>query len=138
MSRTIDNTKPDPKLMTDEERAAYYGRKVLSYLGFCAKAGKLRTGTNTCLAEMEKGSVKLLIVAEDMADNSAEKLLRKAESLGVESRKYGESDALAKASGKYGAGVFGITDDEFKDVIARAIDNTRLTGGAFDDRKEHQ
>ena len=138
MNKSRGNTKPDPKLMTDEERALYYGKKVLSYLGFCAKAGKLRTGTNTCLSEMEKGSVKLLIVAEDMAENSAEKLLRKAEKLGIESRKYGESDVLAKASGKYGAGVFGITDDEFKDTIAQAIDKTRLTGGAFDDRKEHQ
>ncbi len=138
MNSKRSKTRPDPELMTGEERAAYYSRKVLSYLGFCAKAGKLRTGTNTCLSEMEKGSVKLLIVAMDMAENSAEKLLRRAERLGVEVRRYGESDALAKATGKYGAGVFGITDKEFADTVAGAIDNTTLTGGAFDDREEHQ
>ncbi|MEE3382402.1 MAG: ribosomal L7Ae/L30e/S12e/Gadd45 family protein [Anaerovoracaceae bacterium] len=138
MNSKRSKIKPDPELMTNEERAAFYSKKVLSYMGLCAKAGKLRSGTNTCLIEMEKKSVKLLIVAGDMAENSAEKLLRKAEKLGVKNIRYGESDALAKATGRYGAGVFGITDNEFADTVAKAIDNTRSTGGAFDDREEHQ
>ena len=138
MNSKRSRTKPDPELMNAEERAAYYGKKVLSYMGLCSKAGKLRSGTNTCLFEMEKGSVKLLIVAGDLAENSAEKLLIKAEKLGVESRRYGLSDDLGKASGRYGAGVFGITDDNFADTIANAIDNTKLTGGTFNDREEQQ
>ncbi len=138
MNSKRSGSRPDPDLMSPDERAAYYEKKVLSYLGFCARAGKLRSGTNTCLSEMEKGSVKLLIVTCDMAENSAEKLLRRAEKLSVRSIRYGESDVLGKASGRYGAGVFGITDSEFADTVASAIDNTQKTGGAFDDREEHQ
>ena len=136
MNSKRSKTKPDPELMTAEERSAYYGKKVLSYMGLCAKAGKLRSGTNTCLFEMEKGSVKLLIVTEDLAENSADKLLRKAEKLGVGHRRYGLSDTLGKATGKYGAGVFGIMDSNVADTILKAIDNTKLTGGTFNDREE--
>ena len=41
--------------------------KVLSYLGFAAKARKLVTGYNTCIYMMEKKKIRLLVLAEDLS-----------------------------------------------------------------------
>ena len=48
-------------------------RKVISYLGFAKKSGNLLTGVNTCSFAMAKGKVKLMILAEDISENSREK-----------------------------------------------------------------
>ena len=110
--------------LSPEERSAYYTKKLASYMGFAAKAGKLVSGTNTCIFTMAKGKIRLLIVSEDLADNGKEKVLRSAGQNEVEYRIYGRSEDLGHYTGKYGAGVFGITDDNFANVIADAIDNT--------------
>ena len=44
--------------------------KVFSYMGFAAKARKLVTGYNTCDYMMEKRKIRLLILAEDLSENS--------------------------------------------------------------------
>jgi len=98
--------------------------KLQSYMGFASKAGKLVSGTNTCMYTMDKGKAKLLIVAEDVSDNTKDKVISKAKYLNVEYRVFGKADDLAHYTGKYGAGVFVITDDNFKEVITRAIDDT--------------
>ena len=48
-------------------------RKVISYLGFAKKSGNLLTGVNTCSFAMAKGKVKLMILAEDISENSRKK-----------------------------------------------------------------
>ena len=44
--------------------------KLESYLGFARKSGNLISGAGTCEINMAKGKVKLLIIAEDTAENS--------------------------------------------------------------------
>ena len=44
-------------------------RKLLSYMGFAAKARKIVNGYNTCVFTMEKRRVRLLIIAGDLAEN---------------------------------------------------------------------
>ena len=48
--------------------------KVLSYLGFAARARKLVTGYNTCLYMMEKKKIRLLLLAEDLSENTKKKI----------------------------------------------------------------
>ena len=48
--------------------------KVMSYLGFAAKSRNLVTGAGTCQMMMEKGRIKLLIVTEDIAENTEKKM----------------------------------------------------------------
>ena len=43
--------------------------KMMSYLGFAAKARKIVNGYNTCIFMMEKRKVKLLVLEEDLAEN---------------------------------------------------------------------
>ena len=116
---TIDET-----MLSPEERQAYYSRKLASYLGFASKAGKIAAGTNTSIFTMGKGKARLLIIAEDLADNAKEKLIFSARQNGVEYRVFGQSEDLAHYTGKYGAAVFSVTDDNFAKVIVETIDNT--------------
>ena len=116
--------KPDLSSLSAEERAEYYKRKLASYMGLAAKAGKIAAGTNTCIFTMAKGKAGLLIIAEDIADNSREKLMTAARQNEVEVRVFGQADDLAHYTGKYGAGAFCVTDSNFAEVIVQTIDNT--------------
>ena len=114
----------DISLLSEEERNQYYSKKLASYLGFASKAGKISAGTNTCIFTMQKGKARLLIIAEDLAENGREKLIFSADQNGVEYRVFGQAEDLAHYTGKYGAGVFAVTDDNFAKVIVETIDNT--------------
>jgi ribosomal protein L7Ae-like RNA K-turn-binding protein len=114
----------DLSALSTEQKAAYFERKLASYMGFAAKAGKIASGTNTCIFTMAKGKAGLLIIAEDLADNSREKLMTAARQNEVEVRVFGQADDLAHYTGKYGAGAFCVTDSNFAEVIVQTIDNT--------------
>ena len=116
--------KIDESALTEEQRQAYYSKKLASYMGFAAKAGKLAAGTNTCIFTMARGKAHLLIICEDIAENGRKKLLSAASQYGVEHRVFGQSEDLGHYTGKYGAGVFCVTDNNFAEVIAKTIDNT--------------
>ena len=55
--------------------------KVMSYLGFAAKAGKIVNGYNTCMFMMEKRKVRLVLLAADLAENSIKKMISLARDL---------------------------------------------------------
>ena len=114
----------DLSALSTEERAAYLERKLASYMGFAAKAGKIASGTNTCIFTIAKGKAGLLIIASDMAENSKEKLIFAARQNDVEYRVFGRADDLAHYTGRYGAGAFAVTDNNFAEVIAQTIDDT--------------
>lgn len=97
--------------------------KMLSYMGFAAKARKIVNGYNTCIFTMEKGKVKLLIIAEDLAENSTKKMISAAQRLKVRYRVFGNSDEMSHITGTSGKGIFAITDDNFAKVISDEIDH---------------
>ena len=77
-------------------------RKVISYLGFAKKSGNLLTGVNTCSFAMAKGKVKLVILAEDISENSRKKIMKEIRKYGVNTRQYGNSEVLSVAVGGCG------------------------------------
>lgn len=96
--------------------------KVESYLGFAARSRNLITGYNTCIMMMEKRKVRLLILAEDLAENTVEKMLTQCKKNKIEYRIFGNSDDLSHITGKSGKGIFGITDKHFAEIICKEID----------------
>ena len=96
--------------------------KVCTYLGFAKKSGNLFMGSETCIINMKKGKVKLLIVAGDCAENSKKKLVNSAEKFKVPYRIFGETDVLSHAAGSPGRTSFAITDDNFAKVLIENID----------------
>lgn len=96
--------------------------KLEAYMGFASKAGKLLSGTNTCTYSLQKGKVKLLIIARDVSANMIDKMESAAKYTRTDYRIYGEADKLAHCTGRYGHGVFAVTDNNFAKVIAAEID----------------
>ena len=97
-------------------------KKTDSYLGFAKKSGNLVSGTGTCKVMADRGKLKLLIIAEDIAEGSMEKMKKLAASGDIPYRIYGLSDHLSQVTGMHGRSVFGITDKQFADIVTKQID----------------
>ncbi|MDD2217291.1 MAG: ribosomal L7Ae/L30e/S12e/Gadd45 family protein [Eubacteriales bacterium] len=96
--------------------------KFESYIGFAAKSGNLIAGTAACASKIEKRKAKLLLIAEDTAERTLEKLRNIAEKANVPVRIYGDAYDLSKMIGKPGRNVFVITDEKFAKIIVEQID----------------
>ena len=97
--------------------------KVATYMGFAAKARKIVTGYNTCIYMMGKKKVKLLVIAEDLSENSMKKAISAADKQHVPYRIYGSRDNLSHITGNVDKGIFGIVDDHFAKIISDEIDH---------------
>lgn len=102
--------------------------KLSAYLGFAARAGKLRRGYNTCLSLIQSGKVRLLIVAADSSPNTVEKMTQKCRSYRTEYRVFGTRDELSRITGGSGNGIFAVMDNNFAKVISEEIDRIRSEG----------
>ena len=96
--------------------------KILGYLGFAQKAGQLVSGYNTCIAEMKKGKVFLLIITDGVGENSRKKLVETPNANNVSYKLYGKSEEISKAVDKEEKGIFAVKDSGFADVIAKQIE----------------
>lgn len=105
--------------------------KVESYMGFAARARSLSTGYNTCVFMMEKGKIRLLVLAEDLSENSKEKMIRAAKQYEVPYRIYGKMDELSHITGTEGKGIFGLADKNLADAIVKEIDRQSLEEEVF-------
>lgn len=95
--------------------------KVLSLMGFARKSGNLVSGVNTCTYNLNRGKVKLMILAEDISAGSEKKIMKEIRKTCVNYVKYGSIDELSHSTGKAGS-VFGILDDNFSQSILKEID----------------
>ncbi|MCI8610181.1 MAG: hypothetical protein HFE73_11095 [Firmicutes bacterium] len=98
-------------------------KKIYSYMGFAAKARKLATGYNTCIYMMEKKKVKLLLTAEDLAENSLKKMEAAAQKYQVPYKIYGSIEQLSKSTGNVDKGIFAVLDENLANAIIKQIDH---------------
>lgn len=96
-------------------------QKVISYLGFAKKSGNLVSGVNTCTFTMAKKKAELIILAEDISENSEKKIMKEIRKYGVDYVKYGMGEELSHAVGTSGRSVFAVCDENFKKVILDEI-----------------
>ena len=99
--------------------------KVLSLMGFAKKSGNLVSGVNTSRFNMAKGKVKLVILAEDISENSEKKIMKDVRKYGVDHIKYGAAEELSHATGAEGRTVFAVLDENFADALRREIENNQ-------------
>lgn len=97
-------------------------KKVDSYLGFAAKSRNLVSGYHTCLYAIKQKRLKLLILSEDLSENTVKKLSRYAAENGIPVRRYGKIEEISKITGNLERGVFGVTDGNLADAVLREID----------------
>ena len=96
--------------------------KIHSYLGFAKKSKNLLMGYNTCVFAMNKKKIKLLIIAEDISENTGKKIEKEAKKHQVTCRVYGKSEDLSQMAGTGGRSIFGITDQNFAEVMLKEIE----------------
>ena len=96
-------------------------KKIDSYLGFAKKSGNLMSGINTCSFGLSRGKVKLVILAEDISENSEKKMMKEIRKHGVKHVKYGRGEELSHIVGESGRSVFAICGDNFAKVILDEI-----------------
>lgn len=97
-------------------------KKIDSYLGFAAKSKNLVSGYYTCLHAIKQRKLKLLILSEDLSENTVKKLAKLSNDNAVPLRIYGKMEELSNITGSRERGVFGITDVNFADAIIKEID----------------
>ena len=100
--------------------ACYEGNLSVDHSG--KATGNLLTGVNTCSFAMAKGKVKLMILAEDISENSRKKIMKEIRKYGVNHIEYGNSEELSHAVGASGRNVFAICDKGFAEAITKEIE----------------
>ncbi len=96
--------------------------KIHSYLGFSKKSRNMISGYNSCQNGIEHGKICLLILAEDLAENTIEKFRRMAIARDVPIRIYGTIESLSGMAGESNRGIFGITEKHLAEAITAEID----------------
>lgn len=99
--------------------------KIHSYLGFAKRSRNLITGYNTCMYGLKGGKLCLIILTEGLSENTVNKFTKAAADRKVPLRIYGTWEELSVMAGESGAGVFGITDDGFAQIILKEIDKNK-------------
>ena len=99
--------------------------KVLNYLGLAARGRMLAIGYNTCMFMMGKRKVKMVVLAEDLAENSMKKMLSLCARNNVPYVVYGTKEILSHRTGKEDSGIFGITDENLAKAILEVIEHRK-------------
>lgn len=102
--------------------------KLSGYLGFAARSRNIQAGYNTGLFLIDKKKAKLVIIAEDAAEGTKDKISGKARSGGVPCVVFGESKELSHITGTGSGMVFTVTDKNFAKTISEEIDRIRSEG----------
>lgn len=98
-------------------------QKIHSYIGFAKRSGNLVAGYNTCIYMIKSKKIKLLIVAEDSAENTKNKFSKLAAQNNIPIFIWGTSEDLSMMAGENNRSIFGITDKNFAEVIALEMRN---------------
>ena len=93
--------------------------RIESYLGFARKAGKLVSGYHKCLFMIGKNSVKLIILAEDVSQNTKDKFSYQCKKADIPYVVHGSINSLSQVTGNEGRGVYGLTDTNFAQAIIK-------------------
>lgn len=104
--------------------------KVYTLLGFAQKAGKLVSGDDSVFIALNKKNPKLIIVAEDLSENSRKKFEQKLFTAAKSKKKstetavftFGTKVSLGHAIGKSPRGLVAVMDENFAKAIAEHLE----------------
>lgn len=89
--------------------------------GLIKKAGKLVEGSGACIKAADAGKLKMVIIAEDAADDTKRKVSNACKRNGIEYVFYGKGELFGAATGKSTRMALGITDDNMVKLITSKI-----------------
>ncbi|MDB8789857.1 ribosomal L7Ae/L30e/S12e/Gadd45 family protein [Romboutsia sp. 1001216sp1] len=99
--------------------------KIYSFLGLATRAGKIVSGEST-LADLKKGKVNLVIVADDASDNTKKLYKDKSSYRSIPYVYFSTKLQLGLAIGKAPRAVIGIKDKNFADKISELMETQKI------------
>lgn len=91
--------------------------KAFSLLGLCMRAGKLSNGEFAALAAIRENIAKLIILAEDAAENTKKKFQNAAEYYHIPILVWGSKEELGNALGKDDRAIITVNEEGFANKI---------------------
>lgn len=93
--------------------------RILSLIGFSKKAGMLSSGTNRVIDTIKFKKATLVIMANDISDNTYDKISGMAKLNKIKVIKLSTIEKLSKISGEENKGVYSILDKKFSEPIIK-------------------
>lgn len=103
-------------------------QKLSGLIGLATKAGKIVAGTDACLQEIEKKSVRLIILASNAADRTKKTFKEKCVSFNIDIYEGLTIEELSSSIGKINKAVVGIKDKGFAQAINKVISGGEMIG----------
>lgn len=100
----------------------------LKYLGLARKAGKVIPGQKTLLDRLKykPRSLGVILIAEDISENTGTKLQFAANSAGVPCFSVGRTDEISAAIGMDGVGIVGVAEPNLADAICNELTRVQV------------
>lgn len=95
--------------------------KVLGLLGISAKAGKIVSGTDIVLENIDKQKIKLVVIAKDSATRTINNFKFICDKQKIPILVYGTIEENSKAIGKINRAVIGLKDEKLAEAIKKEI-----------------
>lgn len=99
--------------------------KVLSMIGMAKRAGKTSAGGFLCERAIKDKSAKLVVLAEDISENSAKSIMNTCKHYNVRYVTYGDKDSLGTFTGGGDRAVVSINDDNFAEAVLKKLAETK-------------
>lgn len=93
--------------------------KILSYLGLAMRAGKIASGEETVLKQIQSGRSRLVIMADDASDNTKKKFSDKCDFYHIPLIIMGTRDELGQSMGKARRVVISVMDEGFAKAMLK-------------------
>lgn len=93
--------------------------KILTYIGFAAKAKEAKAGEQAALAHLKKNDVYLLVISKTAQPKAIERWKRRAEQYSVPYILFGTQEELGKAIGSSYKTVIALTNKKLAEAILK-------------------
>lgn len=123
MSCCKNMAKPETEIARAKARQGAY-----TLLGFCQKAGRLVSGGDAAAKALLAGQVKILLIADDLAENSRKKLRITLAQLSKKAAgelviwQFGSKESLSIAAGRPARGIWAVCDGNFADGLNKKLE----------------
>lgn len=96
-------------------------QKIIQLLGLATRAGKVVTGEELVVREVQAKRARLVIISEDASANTMKKITDKCSFFNVEKHVFGDRVLLGHAVGKESRVVLAITDAGFSSKFSEYL-----------------
>jgi len=107
----------------DEAKIKYNPHKVAALLGFAQKSGHLAAGDGAVMETVKAGKARLVIMAEDVAANSREHLVKVLERKNIPFYVWQDKIHLGVFVGKSPRGALAVLDQNFANILMDLLSN---------------